>query len=97
MKYQDDPTVGETFANTLLTRYKDPDQSFEKAVIFANRSGLTMYGFLQLEPGTRMTQSETVSGINRDFFVQGYEAEIVNGKHVWWKPVLQWSGLTSTT
>jgi hypothetical protein len=97
MKYQDDPTVGEAFANTLLTRYKDPDVSVEKAVVFANRSPMTLYGFLQLEPGTRMTLSETVTGINRDFFIQGYEAEIQNGKHVWWKPVLQWSGLTSTT
>lgn len=97
MKYQDDPTVGELFADILLTRYKDPDIAVEKAVVFANRNPMTMFCFLQLEPGTRMTLSETVTGINRDFFIQGYEAEITNGLHVWWKPVLQWSGLTSTT
>ena len=95
MKYQQDPTLGEAFASRMLGRLSDPDWNCERAVIFANRDSMTLMGFLFLEPGLRLTLSEAVTGINRDFFIQGYEAEIFDGKHVWWKPVLQWTQLTT--
>jgi hypothetical protein len=95
MRYQSDPAVGEVFADTVLDREANPDWTCDKAVILANKSGLTMYGFLRLEPGTRMTLSEEVTGVDRDFFVQGYSAEIVNAKFVRWFPVLQWAGTSS--
>ena len=89
MKYQDDPTVGEFFANILLSQLSNPALSVPKMVTFANRNSMTINGFLALEPGTKLSFNETVTGIDSDFFVQGYEAEITDGKHVWWKPVLQ--------
>lgn len=88
MRYQDDPTVGEYFANQALARGKRPADSVERLHLLANRNSKNMYGFLCLEPGTRLSFSEGVSGISGDFFVQGYEAELV-GDTVWWYPVLQ--------
>lgn len=95
MKYQDDPTVGEFFANTVLSQSETPALSVDRAAVFANRSSMTMYGFLALEPGTKVSFTETVTGIDNEFFVQGYEAEITDGLHVWWKPILQ-NALLST-
>ena len=92
MRYQNDPAVGEQFAITVLAREKNPDWTIDRARILANRDDITMYGFLELEPGTRAAFSETVTGIDRDFFIQGYEAELTDGKYVWWMPVLQWAG-----
>jgi hypothetical protein len=95
MKYQDDPTVGEFFANIVLTQSEFPALSADRAVVFANRNSMTVYGFLALEPGTKIILSESVSGIDNEFFVQGYEAEIVSGNQVWWKPILQNALLSS--
>jgi hypothetical protein len=95
MRYQSDPTIGEFFANFILGQSSGPFTSIDRAVIFANRNSMTLYGFLFLEPGKKLILSETVSGIDSEFFVQGYEAEIVEGKYVWWKPVLQNSILSA--
>jgi hypothetical protein len=95
MRYQWDPAVGEVFASTVLTREADPDWTCDRAVILANKNSMTLPSFLVLEPGTRLTLSEEVTGIGRDFFIQGYEAEIVNGQYVWWYPVLQWAGAST--
>lgn len=99
MRYQEDPAVGELFAVTILGRQADPDYTVDRAIIIANKNSISMMGFLQLEPGRRLSLSEDVTGIDRDFFVQGYEAEII-GMHngtpvVQWMPVLQWAGASS--
>ena len=42
-----------------------------------------MYGFLQLaEPGQRGEFIETVSGMDGDWFVNGYTAKIIAGRYV---------------
>jgi len=105
MRYQEDPAVGEVFANTILSREKDPDYSIDKAVVAANKNSMSMMAFLQLEPGRRLSMAEDMTGISRDWFVQGYEAQII-GSHaetpggtavpyVLWMPVLQWAGSTT--
>jgi hypothetical protein len=89
MRYQDDPTIGEYFANFILEQCKSPFTTVDRAVIFANKNSMSVFGFLSLEPGNKIKLSETVSGIDNEFFIQGYEAEIFEGQYVWWKPILQ--------
>lgn len=89
MRYQDDPTIGEYFSNFILSQCESPFTTVDRAVIFANKNSMSMFGFLSLEPGDKIRLSETVSGIDNEFFIQGYEAEIFEGQYVWWKPILQ--------
>jgi hypothetical protein len=88
MKYQDDPLIAEAVASYLLNIYKTPFSKIERLTVFANRDGKSMFSFLYLEPGTRATFSETLSGINGSYYINGYTAEIRKGKYVYWSPVL---------
>lgn len=92
MKYQDDPAVGEAFAATLLAREKDPDYTCDQAEIWANRDQMTMFAFMELETGKRLSLNDTMTGTDRDYFIQGYRAEIREKNQVFWLPVLQWAG-----
>ena len=89
MKYQSDPTRGDVFANFTLLKNKDPRMKIDSYPILANRDGQSMYGFLCLEPGSRAHFSEPQSAVDDDYFICGYEAEIVAGKYVIWAPVLK--------
>jgi len=88
MQYQDDPTVTEEFAEYTLNRLKTPYTTIERLPLFANEDTTSMNAFLTLEPGTRAEFIETLSGISGDYFIMGYDAEIVAGKYVIWYPVL---------
>lgn len=88
MKYQDDPIVTNAFAEYALELLKTPRTTFERVPLLANRDSTNMNGFLHLEPGTRAHFTETMSGIDGDYFIMGYDAEIVDGKYVIWSPVL---------
>ena len=95
MKYQPDPLKVESFARYTLEQEKDPTHSVDRVPIFANRNGTTMYGFLALEPGARAHFTEDLTGVDGDYFIMGYSAEIISGKYVLWTPVLRSaSGLT---
>jgi hypothetical protein len=83
MAYQNDPTVADSFTASMLSKYKDPAISPDLLKFNTGTSSMNMYGFLQLaEPGQRGEFIEDVSGLSGNWFVNGYEAEIVGGKYV---------------
>jgi hypothetical protein len=83
MPYLNDPTIAENFTAGVLARQKDPHLSGDKIMLNTARNSMTMYGFLQLaEPGQRGEFIETVSGMDGDWFVNGYTAKIIAGKYV---------------
>ena len=82
MVYLDDPTVADGYTSSLLGRFQDPSLSADKIRFNTATNSMTMYGFLQLEPGTRVEIVETVSGISGDWFVNGYDAKIIDGRFV---------------
>jgi hypothetical protein len=63
--------------------------------ILANKTGESLYSFLALEPGTRALFAESQTGLSNEFFINGYEAEIIAGKYVIWSPVLQNVGMAT--
>lgn len=92
MQYQQDPALGEAFADFILDRETVPHSTVDRVAILANRNSLSMYSFLLLEPGTRAYFKEDMNGIDADYFINGYDAEILPGKDgpiVKWMPVLK--------
>ena len=96
MKYQDDPTMADTISALALQSYKDPHTTVEQVTINANRNAMTLFGFLSLEPGSRARFTETQSGIDEDFFIQGYSASIVSKRYIIWQPVLKSTGTSGS-
>ena len=88
-KYQADARKVQTFCSYVIAKEALPRQTVDACPIWANRDSLRMFGFLYLEPGTKATFKEAQTGIDADHFIMGYSAEIVNGKHVLWNPVLK--------
>jgi len=88
MKYQDDAAVADAFGRYVLNMLKNPFGNFERIPILANKDAISMAAFLYMEPGARAAFSETQSGLTGDFFVMGYEAELIAGKYVMWYPVV---------
>jgi hypothetical protein len=95
MRYQANPTNTEAFAEYTLGLDKDPHTTVDRAPMLANRNSLTMYGFLLLEPGTRAHFIEDQIGIDGDYFINGYEAEMFAGQYVIFSPVLKTAGASS--
>lgn len=89
MAYQDDPRKTDAFANYTLGLEKTPNVTVDRCPIMANISGMHMYGFLMLEPGTRANFKEDQTGIDGDYFINGYEAEMFAGRYVIFSPVLR--------
>ena len=83
-KYEPDPFVTEGYGDIVLSETTSDDVIVKSIHFSANYSGMTMYGFLALEPGDRFALAETQTGVNQDFFLQGYEATIVNKNMVDW-------------
>jgi hypothetical protein len=79
MPYQSSSAVGKAFADELVRRHKDPGAHIDSVSFIANRS-TTLTGYaLTFGIGTRITITETVTGINADFFINGYEYELLEG------------------
>jgi hypothetical protein len=79
MKYQDDPAVAYSFAAFLLAFYKDPRLVLETITMYANKNDDNMSGFFYLEPGDRLSASETITGMNGEYFINGVEGEVLPG------------------
>lgn len=92
LKYQNDPAKGESFAQYVLSQEKDPRKTIEDYPMFANQSATAMLEFLYGEPGKRGIFSESVNGIDGNYFIMGYSAKLLSGKYVHWSPVLQSAG-----
>ena len=88
-KYQSDARKVQQFCSYIISKEAFPRQTVDACPIWANSGSIRMFGFLYLEPGTKATFIETQTGVNADYFIMGYSAEIVNGKHVLWTPVLK--------
>lgn len=89
LKYQADARKVQQFCSYIISKESLPRQTVDACPMWANIDGLQMYGFLYLEPGQKATFKEAQTGIDGDYFIMGYSAEIVNGKYVLWSPVLK--------
>lgn len=89
MPYQDDPLVVDSICASLLATEKDPYTTVNAYPLLANRDIKNMFAFLVLEPGTRARFSEPMTGIDANYFINGYSAKIINGRIVIWSPVLK--------
>lgn len=88
-KYLADARKAQVFSEYILSRDALPRTTPETYPIWANASGMNMFGFLQLEPGSYATFIETQSGISKNCFIMGYSAQIIDGKKVLWVPILK--------
>lgn len=76
MHYQEDPLVVEDAANSLLANWKDPLTRCRVCEFVGNHSDTLMKLGLQREPGDKVCITETQTGIDADFFIQGVEINI---------------------
>jgi len=74
--YQDSPLEAQDFASNTLSLYKDPKTIIKKASFFINTNSTTMAAGRDGEPGDRVRISETVSGINDEYFIDGITLDI---------------------
>jgi len=88
MPYQDDPLVTQSVGTNLIAAEAQPHTSVNAYPMMANRSVADMLAFMILEPGTRARFAESVTGIDANYFINGYSAELISGKYVMWSPVL---------
>jgi hypothetical protein len=87
-KYQDDPSKIQAISAYIIAQNKDPHYSVDSLVIWANRDPQSLMSFLYLEPGGKVPFEETTTGIDDDFFIQGYSFRIDANNDVYWTPVL---------
>jgi hypothetical protein len=88
-KYLSDANKAVARAEYVLGKEALPRIVPERYPMWANMDAMRMMGFLQLEPGAYSTFTEAQSGLLKICFIQGYEAEIVEGKYVLWTPILK--------
>lgn len=94
-RYEPDPLIAKGYGELVLSNVGEPIISVEKIRLIANFNSMCMYGFLQLEPGTRFGLKETHSALDLDYFVMGYSAEIIGGRVVKYTIVPLETGLTT--
>lgn len=80
MPYQSSANVGKVVADELLRRTKDEHTQIKSITYNANRNSTFMGYALTLFIGSRITVTETVSGVSTDFFVNGMEFNVDPGK-----------------
>ena len=76
MPYQDDPNVGVDFGDVLLDWYKDPVSYAEYVEFIANKNDTLMTAALGVEIGELVTITETLTGINTNYFVNAIDLRI---------------------
>lgn len=80
MKYEEDATLPYPYAGVMLNRHKDPLTQIKTVKYCANSSDQLMEYFMAIEPGAKIKLTETVSGQDTDYFVQGISWDIIGGK-----------------
>lgn len=78
LKYQNDPIVADAFGNIILNHYKNPS-SHAKSVTFYTSTDELVSVFLQADCGSKVTITEEQTGIDEDYFINGWEFEIIYG------------------
>lgn len=76
LKYQNDPIVADTYGNILLNTYKNPS-SHARSVTFITKTDDLVGVFLQADCGSKVTITEDQTGINEDYFINGWEFEVM--------------------
>lgn len=87
-KYQASSTKANALASYVLGQEGLPHVTADSVAMWANADEMRMYGFLALEPGTKATFKESQSGINGDYFINGYTAELYPKGNVLFTPLL---------
>jgi hypothetical protein len=79
MPYQNSSVFGQAVANELIRRHKDPASNISSVTFIANRSTTLMGYALTLGIGSRVNIVETVTGVDADFFINGFDYELLSG------------------
>jgi hypothetical protein len=73
LKYQDDPLVGQDWANKVLSDRENVETVLENLSVHAARSSGNLLAVLDLEPGERIDVTESVAAIDDEYFINGVE------------------------
>jgi hypothetical protein len=76
LPYQNNIAFGEAVADEILRRWKDPLSQIS-GVTFVTSSSALMTHAMTLTISDRITIEETVSGVSDDFFINGFEYELI--------------------
>lgn len=80
---QDDPYIGQSAADYIRQQYDDLSQQVESIAFIANASHANMTAAMEVEPGDRVTITETVTGLAAvDCLVQSVEFEVRQGIYI---------------
>ena len=74
--YQDNPLEGQDFADITLSIWKDPRSLIKSASFWGNQDATRLVDALEVEPGSRVAVSESLSAIDDEYFVNGVEIAI---------------------
>lgn len=79
MPYQNHSGFGEAAGIEILRRYQNPLSNVSGVRFYANRNTTLMTFALTFGIGTRVALSETVTGLNSGFFINGFDFELLPG------------------
>ena len=83
--YQDSALEGQDFADVTLSLWKDPRNLVKSVGFWANQDATRLVDALEIEPGDRVSLSESLSAIDDEFFVNGVEFVIHPAKTIFCK------------
>ena len=79
MIYQDDFSIGRYASESLLSWESQTENERPVVQFKANRTAALMAAAILVEPGDMVQITETVTGVDRQFFVNGVELDIKHG------------------
>jgi hypothetical protein len=83
LPYQDDPYIGQSVADYVVSLYSNPAHQVESITFIANASNTLMLQAMQREPGDLITISETVTGLASALaIIQSVSFEVVQGLYL---------------
>jgi hypothetical protein len=85
VKYQSSYDISAVIGGEYITSYdlKNPQYSFDRVTLVANKNTKCMYTFMYLEPHDEVhTISDTMTAVNGDYILQSYDFEIIGGSTV---------------
>jgi hypothetical protein len=79
LAYQDDVLKASDWANIVFSTWHLPQLLLQSATFYANRSDTLLTAALAREPGDRVKLTETVSGIDTEFFINSVQLVLEPG------------------
>jgi hypothetical protein len=94
LPYQDSSLVAQDFADITLANYKNPQFFLNSVGVVGVQEGKLLAAALVLEPGSRITLSDELGGIDNDYFVHSVNFTILpnNTVKVFWSLVVASAG-----